>query len=147
MIPTTPIRKALNDPQLLGNLLAGESWRAWRTVLIAAMGEALTDEERETFARLTGREREPLQRVEELVAVIGRRGGKSRAVATLATYIAGLCEHRDVLAPGERGMILCIAPDQRQASIVLEYASAAFENSAVLAQLVANRTADTLELD
>ena len=33
---------------------------AWRTILIAAMGEELTPEERETFAMLTGgREREP----------------------------------------------------------------------------------------
>ena len=57
--------------------------------MIAAMGEALTDDERALFTQLTGREREPLQRVEEFVAVVGRRGGKSRAMATLACYIAG----------------------------------------------------------
>src|SRR5215510_9770723 len=56
---------------------------------------------------------EPLQRVEELVCVVGRRGGKSRAMATLVTYIAGLCEH-DELAPGEQAICLCIAPDQDQ---------------------------------
>jgi hypothetical protein len=108
------------------------------------MGEALTNEERETFTRLTGREREPLQRVEELEAVVGRRGGKSRATATLASYLAGLCRHD--LSPGERGVLLCIAPDQRQASITLDYATAAFEGSPILAQLIANRNADTLEL-
>ena len=36
------------------------------------MGEALTDEERKIFTKLTGREREPLQRVEEMASVVGR---------------------------------------------------------------------------
>jgi hypothetical protein len=79
-----------------------------------------------------------------MVSVVGRRGGKSRAMATLTAYLAGLCRHK--LAPGERGIVLCIAPDQRQAAITLEYAAAAFEASPILAQLIANRTADTLEL-
>jgi hypothetical protein len=65
-------------------------------------------------------------------------------MATLAAFIAGLCKHP--LAPGERGVLLCIAPDQRQASITLNYATAAFEASAIMSQLIANRTADTLEL-
>ena len=65
-------------------------------------------------------------------------------MATLATYIAGLCKHD--LVPGERGIVLMIAPDQRQAGIALNYAEAAFEASPILKQLIANRTADTLEL-
>jgi hypothetical protein len=144
MKPTISIRKALIDKKLLGKVLTGPSWAAWRTLMIAAMGEALTDAERVTFTQLTGRVQEPLQRVEELCAVVGRRGGKSRAMATLATYIAGLCKHD--LVPGERGIVLMIAPDQRQAGIALNYAEAAFEASPILKQLIANRTADTLEL-
>jgi hypothetical protein len=142
--PTITIRKALADKKLLGNVLAGESWQAWRVLMTAAMGELLTDDERVTFTQLTGRDREPMQRVEELEAVVGRRGGKSRAMATLATYIAALCQHD--LVPGERGVLLCIAPDQRQAAIVLDYVHAAFESSLILKQLIANRTADTLVL-
>jgi hypothetical protein len=53
------------------------------------MGEELREDEREIFSKLTGREREPLQRVDQFAAVIGRRGGKSKAMATVATYIAG----------------------------------------------------------
>jgi hypothetical protein len=144
MKPKVTLRQALADPQLLGGMLAGDSWDGWRTLLIAAMGEALTDAERETFAKLTGRKREPLQRIEELIAVIGRRGGKSRSSAVLAAYLGGLCEHP--LVPGERGVLLCIAPDQRQAKITLEYCAAAFDASPILRQLVVNRTADALEL-
>jgi len=144
MKPSISIRKALADPNLLGNVLAGESWQAWRVLMIASMGEPLLDDEREIFTKLTGRQREPGQPVEEFCAIVGRRGGKSQAMAVNATYIAGLCEHP--LVRGERGVLLCIAPDQKQASIVLNYAEAAFEASPILKQLIANRTADALEL-
>src|SRR5262249_38176666 len=144
MKPTISLRKALATPQLLGDTIAGDSWAAWRTLLIAAMGEELTAAERLLFQRLTGRASEPGQRVEELVAVIGRRGGKSRALSTLACYVAGLCEHE--LVRGETGVVLMIAPDQRQAKIDLEYCQAAFEQSPIMRQLIANRTADALEL-
>jgi hypothetical protein len=119
MIPRVPLREALSDPNLLGTAIAGDSWSSWRTLLIAVMGEALREDERQIFSQLTGREREPLQRVDQFAAVIGRRGGKSRAMATLATYIAGLCDHSDALVPGERGILLCVALDQRVAKIIL----------------------------
>lgn len=144
MKPRTTMRKALTDMNLLGNVLADPSWAAWRVLLVAMMGEPLTDDERVTFTALTGRAKEPLQRVEEFCGVIGRRGGKSRAMATVASYIGGLCRHD--LVPGERGVLLCIAPDQRQAAIVLDYCHAAFQQSPILKQLIANRTSDTLEL-
>lgn len=142
--PRITLRKALADRQLLGGALVGASWAAWRSLLIAAMGEALTDDERAVFTKLTGRAREPLQRVEELAAVIGRRGGKSRAISVLGCYLAGLCEHP--LIGGERGVVLLIAPDQRQAKIALDYCASIFEQSPILKQLIVGRTADTLEL-
>ena len=144
MNPAITLRRSLSDPNLLGSALAGDTWSAWRAMLIAGMGEALTDAEREIFTRLTGRPREPLQRIEEAAFVVGRRGGKSKAMATLAAYLAGLCEHP--LVHGERGVLLCIAPDQRQATIVLDYAEACFTESPILQQLVAGRSFDTLTL-
>src|SRR5438067_7478639 len=144
MKATVSLRDALSDPQLLGNVLAGDSWHAWRVLMLAIMGEVLTDDERKVFAKLTGRAREPLQPVEEAALIAGRRGGKSRAMSVLATYVAALCTHD--LAPGETGVVLCIAPDQRQAKITLDYCNAAFEQSPILSQLIASRTADTLAL-
>jgi hypothetical protein len=63
MKPRISLREALSDPNLLGRSLAGDSWKAWRTLLIAARGEKLSDDERAIFAKLTGREREPLRPV------------------------------------------------------------------------------------
>ena len=75
MTPFVTMRRALSDTHFLGAALGGDSWLVWRILLIAAMGEPLTDEERAIFAKLTGREREPGERVDELWCVIGRRGG------------------------------------------------------------------------
>src|SRR5262245_14141942 len=67
-------------------------------------------------------------------------------MATLATYIAGLCDHSDALVPGERGVLVCVALDRRVAKIILVYVEDCFERSAMLEQLIVNRTADALEL-
>src|SRR5580700_9705308 len=115
------MRRALSDLALLGGVLAGDSWLAWRVLLIAMWGEALTAEEREIFTKLTGRAREPLQRCDEFWGVIGRRGGKSRAVAVLVVFIACLVDHSSVLVSGERPTVLCIAPSKEQSGVVLGY--------------------------
>ena len=109
MIPRVPLREALSDPNLLGTAIAGDSWRSWRTLLIAGDGRRRSSEdEREIFTKLTGREREPLQRVDQFAAVVGRRGGKSRAMATLATYIAGSVRPLRCAGPGRaRCLTLC----------------------------------------
>jgi hypothetical protein len=83
------LREALSDPKLLGDALPGDSWAAWRTILIAAMGEELTSEEREVFAKLTGgRDREPGEMVEMLLIVAGRRSGKSRALKSVTRIVS-----------------------------------------------------------
>jgi hypothetical protein len=144
--PIVSLRRSLDDPELLGSILGGPTWLAWRAVLLAAMGEPLLPDERAAFTRLTGRPQEPLQRVEELWGLIGRRGGKTRAAATLAVYISALCDHSANLATGERGLCLCLAQNQRTAAVAFSYAAAIFERQPLLAGLVTNRTMDTLSL-
>ena len=147
MKSTVTLRHALDNPNLFGRVLEGDSWATWRVVMLATMGEPLTETERETFERVTGGRKEPpIERVDEAEYVVGRRGGKDRAASVLAAYIAGLCDHRAVLAPGERGVVLCIAPDQRQAKITLDYIEGAFRLSPVLRQMMTGRTSDTIEL-
>lgn len=146
MKPRVTLRRALDDPNLLGGALPGDSWKPWRVLLIAAMGEALDDEERATFIALTGREREPLHRVHELAAVVGRRGGKTRALSALASYIAALNDHTAALARGETGVVLCLAQDQRVAAKVLAFVEADLTGSDVLRPLIKGRSVDAIEL-
>jgi hypothetical protein len=146
MKPRFTMRRALDDPLLLGSVLAGDSWNTWRTMLIATMGEQLTDDERAIFARFTGREREPGAPIEEGAFIIGRRGGKDRAISVLVTYLASCCSYDDVLSRGEKGLVLCLSADQRQGRITLDHIAANFEQSPILAQLVTSRTTDAIEL-
>jgi hypothetical protein len=140
------MRRALSDLALLGAVLAGDSWFAWRVMLIAMMGEALTDAERVLFTRLTGRPTEPMERVEEFWGIVGRRGGKSRAIAVLCIFIAILVDHSAVLVAGERPVVLCLAPSQKQAGVVLAYIVGILESVPLLAKLIANRTMDIITL-
>jgi hypothetical protein len=145
MIPAIALRRAFADPQLLGTVLPGPSWRPWRVLLLAMMGEQLDDIKRVLFKNLTGRDTAPSSPVEEFVGVIGRRGGKSRAISVIASYISGLCAHPSLVA-GERGVVLVIAPDQRQADIVLDYIEANFRAAPMLSQLIESRAARVLRL-
>jgi len=93
------IPEALTDDALLARALPGDSWFPWRTLLIASMGEALvTDEELAVFHKLTGRTEPPPQQVDELWAIIGRRGGKDRAASVLSAYLATLVDYGNASA-------------------------------------------------
>src|SRR5262249_25148616 len=141
------LRRALEDSELLGSCLGGESWHAWRSILLAAMGEPLKPDELTTFTRFTGgRKHAPDCRVDEMWFCVGRRGGKSRAIATVAIYLAGLCDHSDKLVRGEKGLVLLIAPDVRQAKVLLEYAQGTLESTPMLKQLIADRRREELAL-
>src|SRR5262249_27114315 len=102
-VPLTRVslRTALEDPKLLGNAIPGDSWKAWRALLLASRGEALKDDELILFQELTERQEPPVERVQEFYCVIGRRGGKSRAIASLLTYLATMVDYRKKLASGE----------------------------------------------
>ena len=144
--PQISLRAALEDPELLGTALQGHSWHAWRALLLAAVGEPLRADELATFKQFTGREEAPTARCDELWCVVGRRGGKSHAMAVLAVYLAALCDYRAVLARGETGVTLLIAPDKKQAAVLLGYAEGVLQSTPMMAQLLAGRTADTLTL-
>ena len=56
MRPQVTLRRRSQDPHLLGNAMPGDSWRSWRVLLIASMGEELSEDERIIFKQLTGRD-------------------------------------------------------------------------------------------
>ncbi|MGD9544331.1 MAG: hypothetical protein AB7F41_04880 [Methylocystis sp.] len=146
MRPIVPMRRALADPNLFGNILPGESWAPWRVLLIASQGERLTGAERAIFQELTGRNREPHERVDELWCVIGRRGGKTRAVAVLAAYLAALTDFSDILAPGEVASLPILSNTMDQAQKCLQYLRGIFTTVSAFKRLVVNQTADSITL-
>jgi hypothetical protein len=143
MKPQTTLRAALADCNLLD--LGAPSWAAWRPLLLACMGEQLTPEELEVYTRFTGRSEAPTRRVDEAWIVAGRRAGKTRAMAALATYLAALCDHSQHLARGQRGYVLVVAPDLKQAGELIAYCRGIFQ-SPLLKQLVLRETGEEIEL-
>src|SRR5215469_7780207 len=97
------IDRALSDPRLLGAALGNTgSWKTWRIVLKGAFGIELAEEEAKTFSAVAGNRKPPANRVRELWAIVGRRGGKSRMAAAIACYLALIPRYN--LAKGERGI-------------------------------------------
>jgi hypothetical protein len=117
------MREALEGDGYFGRLLEGDSWAAWRVLLIAIVGERLTKRERVVFKGLTGRDSEPGEPVEEFWGIIGRRGGKTNATAVLAAYLATCIDYRGILAPGERGVIPLLAASVQQAASAFDGAT------------------------
>ena len=70
--PRFPLREALSDPNLLGTAIAGDSWGSWRTLLIAAMGEELSEDEREIFKSADRPGARAATTCRQFAAVIGR---------------------------------------------------------------------------
>ena len=128
-----PIDQALTDPKLLGAALGpADTWRTWLAALKAAFAEPLDRQERRAFNKIAGSRTPPREKVRELWAVVGRRGGKSRAAAAVAVYVACFLDHK--LAPGEVGYVLCLSPSVAQANLVFSYALAFIEQSPILRQ-------------
>ena len=140
------MRQALADRDLLGGVLGATSRLAWRAILIAAMGESLTHDEREVFQLLTQRASEPLTPIEELFVIVGRRGGKSSAIAALGIYISCLCDHSASLSVGERGVCLILATNTKQASIILGYVVGILRSTPTLSALILNETSEVISL-
>ena len=77
--------------------------------------------------------------------MIGRRGGKSFAMALIAVFLAAFRDWRKYLSPGERAIVLLIAADREQAKILHRYCRGIL-SPPILQSLVLNVTANEIEL-
>jgi Terminase large subunit, T4likevirus-type, N-terminal len=122
-----------------------ESWSAWRSFIAALFGLLLTDDEFAIYHACTGRTEAPTRPASEGWLVVGRRGGKSFALALIAVYLAAFRDYRAHLSLGERALVMVMAADQRQAKTIKQYISGLFRLSP-LARLKASETADSIVL-
>lgn len=140
------ILEALHDENLFAPHMGPlESWRAWETLLAATFGLPLPDPA--LYTRCTGRTDAPQHAAKEVFMVVGRRGGKSRITAIIATFLACFYDYSDRLSPGEIGMVSVIATDRMQARVIMRYVDALISETPLLAGMVVRRTAETIELD
>jgi len=143
-----PIAIALRDPKLLAaGLSPPASWATWVAVLKAAFGEHLSRQDRRAFEVVAGSRKPPAQKVRELWAIVGRRGGKSRIAAAIAVYIAVFIDHAEKLSAGEVGMILVLAASRAQAGVVFGYIKGFIQAAPLLSLQVESKTADEIRLN
>ncbi len=144
--PPPTILDVLHDPSLFAPQFPAATWAAWTTGLKAIFALPMTTDEAATSARHTGRATPPATPAREAWLVVGRRGGKSRIAALVAVYLACFRDYRAILAPGERGVVMVIAADRRQARVVLHYIAGLLDGTPMLAARVRRRTAEALHL-
>jgi hypothetical protein len=63
-----------------------------------------------------------------------------------AIWLACLCDHRGVLAPGEIGVVLLVSRDQRVSRMLVDRVEGIMQASEPLSSMIFNRTADAIEL-
>ena len=113
-----------------------ETWRAWFSFLSALFALPMTPEQLALYQRHTGRATPPTQAASEAWLVCGRRAGKSFVLALVAVFLACFHDYRRYLAPGERGTVMVIATDRRQARVIMRYIRALLTQVPMLARMV-----------
>jgi hypothetical protein len=113
----------MDDPLIFGQHFerSPESWMAWRSFLATLFGLNMSPEQLAVYRQCTNRSTPPTTATDEAWLVIGRRGGKSFALALIAVFLASFRDYREYLGPGERGTIVVIAQDRKSARTILRY--------------------------
>lgn len=141
-----PIEAALADPALFGAALPGESWQRRRVLLKATFGAPLDADELAIYQHHTGRTDEPQGAFREVVEISGRRGGKTRAAALIACYVATCIDLAPYLSAGEVPTVALIATDRKQARTLKRYIEG-FLRAEMLGGLIDGEpTADAIQL-
>jgi hypothetical protein len=145
--PATTIIDACGDPALFARWFRdAETWRAWFVFLRVLFGLPLSAAQQALFHQCTGRETPPAGGARESWLVCGRRAGKSFILALVAVFLACFCDWSPYLSPGERGTIMVIAADKKQARVIYRYAAALLREVPMLKALISRDTAEAIDL-
>jgi hypothetical protein len=139
--------EAMADPQLFARWFRDPAtWAAWRAFIAALFALPMTAEQQLIFEVCTGRNAAQEKPATEAWLICGRRAGKSFILALCAVYLAAFFDYRRALSPGERGTVLIIATNSRQARVIFRYVKALLTHIPMLAQLIERETADAFDL-
>ena len=140
------ILQVLDDPNLFAPHFKGDTWRAWRAFLAALYALPMGDEALALYRHHTDRLTPPAKPFKEATLICGRRGGKSRVLALVATYLATVPDYSSFLAPGEVPTIAVIAADRKQARSIFRFITGLVHGTPLLKPMVETETTDTLLL-
>jgi hypothetical protein len=144
--PALTIVDAIQDPQIFAPWFRdAQTWMAWFVVLKVMFGLPLDGAETDIFRRHTGRTNPAPGGYFDLSLIVGRRGGKSLILALTAAFLASFFEWKPFLTAGERGTIVIIAADRRQAATIFRYLRELLDIP-LLKGIVGRETNELLEL-
>jgi hypothetical protein len=142
------ILQATRDPNLFAPWFRDRrTWSAWFSFLAALFALPMDESQLQTYRRCTGRENPPTRPASEGWLICGRRAGKSFVLALTAVYLACFFDYRKYLSPGERGNVVIIATNARQARVIFRYVRALLLHIPMLRQLIERETARSFDLD
>ena len=142
----TMAHKRVFGPMFRRRWWAGDSWAPWKSFLRSLFALQPGKDDMAIYKACTGRTEWPARAAKEAWLAAGRRGGKSRISALLATYLAAFKRYEGLLAPGEVATIACISADRKQSRTVLEYVRGFIMGCPMLKEMVVAEGADSIEL-
>jgi hypothetical protein len=122
-----------------------KTWATWFCFLKVLFGLPLNADELALFRKCTGRDQPRPGGYLEAWLICGRRAGKSFVIALIVVFLACFRDWSQYLAPGERGTIVVVAADRRQARVIHRYARALLQ-VAPLKALVERDVAEVIDL-
>lgn len=120
--------KNLFLPYLQGQMADISSFRNWLTILKVIYGGKIRHPKAlKLIEDVTHRDPTKLPRegFDEVLLLVGRRGGKSKISSLIAGYSAVLSGNERRLSPGELGQISIVSPTKLQSSIIKNYTRSA----------------------
>jgi hypothetical protein len=148
--PKAPITiiEACQDPKIFGPWFKDRqtTWAAWFVFLKVIFGLGLDEAELAIFRKCTGRNLPALVGYLSATLIIGRRGGKSLIMALIAAFLACFFDWTPFLIDGERGVIMFVAADRRQATVIFKYLRGML-GIPLLSSMIERETLDTIELN
>ena len=140
------ILDAIRDRKVFGQHFKAGTWDAWLVFLAALFALPMKDEQLELYRKHTGRNTPPTEPFREAWLCIGRRGGKSFVLATIAVFLATFKDWRRFLGPGECGTVMVIAADRKQARVIMRYAIGLLNAVPMLDRQVEGVTRESISL-
>ena len=116
------------------------TWATWFAFLRSVFGLPMSESELQVLRACTGLADPPEGGVQEAWLICGRRSGKSIVLALIAVFLATFRDWRPYLAPGERGTVMVVATDRRQARVIYRYAHALLSQVPALAAMIERET-------
>ena len=109
-------------------------------------GLPMSAKEIKFFRAIAGGRDPPTRPVREAWFCCGRGAGKDSIASAIIAHAAAMFDQQNILRPGEKAMVACLAVDREQARIVLDYTRGYFAEGEFSHDLIETENAQGFDL-